>query len=588
MIHEVFSTLPTFKAISFKSGLNILLADKSRDATDLQTRNRAGKSSFVEIVHFLMGANATPQSIFRQPPLSDEMFGINFDLAGEQCVVTRSGRRPSRIRIDQASTEGWPVQPSVDKKSGDLGISNDNWKQVLGALMFDLPDPESQPMKFGPTFRMLFSYFVRRQSANAFADPFKQFGMQFLWDQQVAVSFLLGLDWTIPQEWQTVRQRENEIEELKRAAVQGTFGAVIGTVAELRTELAVVNAQVRRLRNSLDQFRVLPEYQRYEDEASEIAQEVGRLIDLNTVDLRLISEMRGSLAQESVPSLPDVEEVYRQAGIVLPELVVRRIDEVSDFHQSVIRNRQSYLNGEIANAQQRVSERQQKLQDLERRQSELMRVLNSHGALDQYTELRSELSRLEAGAEAIRLRYDAAERLEGTRTQLELERNQLLLRLQQDHREQEETLRQAIVTFQEISAALYEDAGYLTISESANGPRFEVVIHGSRSKGITSMQIFCFDMMLMRLCADRGIGPGFLVHDSHLFDGVDERQIAKALEIGATTATEFGFQYIVTMNSDAIPSPNVFDRGFSVNEHVLSTRLTDASEDGGLFGVRFG
>jgi hypothetical protein len=28
--------------------------------------------------------------------------------------------------------------------------------------------------------------------------------------------------------------------------------------------------------------------------------------------------------------------------------------------------------------------------------------------------------------------------------------------------------------------------------------------------------------------------------------------------------------------------------GFDLNDHVLPTRLTDATEDGGLFGIRFG
>ena len=100
------------------------------------------------------------------------------------------------------------------------------------------------------------------------------------------------------------------------------------------------------------------------------------------------------------------------------------------------------------------------------------------------------------------------------------------------------------------------------------------------------MQIFCFDMMLMRLCMKRKIGPGFLVHDSHLFDGVDGRQVAKALEVGARTAAELGFQYIVTMNSDdAFKETNA---NFDLQPYILPTRLTDATEDGGLFGIRFG
>ena len=103
--------------------------------------------------------------------------------------------------------------------------------------------------------------------------------------------------------------------------------------------------------------------------------------------------------------------------------------------------------------------------------------------------------------------------------------------------------------------------------------------------GISNMQIFCFDMMLMQICAERHIGPGFLVHDSHLFDGVDERQVGKALQLGERAARDLNFQYIVTMNSDAVPRELPDD--FDLNKYILPVRLTDETEDGGLFGVRF-
>jgi uncharacterized protein YydD (DUF2326 family) len=124
------------------------------------------------------------------------------------------------------------------------------------------------------------------------------------------------------------------------------------------------------------------------------------------------------------------------------------------------------------------------------------------------------------------------------------------------------------------------------VSESQSGPVFDVHIEGQRSKGITNMQIFCFDLMLMEISKKRGIGPGFLIHDSHLFDGVDERQVAKALQLGAERAQISGFQYIVTMNSDALPKEG-FKGNFSVRDHVVDTKLTDATETGGLFGLRF-
>ena len=109
---------------------------------------------------------------------------------------------------------------------------------------------------------------------------------------------------------------------------------------------------------------------------------------------------------------------------------------------------------------------------------------------------------------------------------------------------------------------------------------------GPSHKGIKNMQIFCFDMMLMRLCAERHRGPEFLIHDSHLFDGVDGRQDISALRRGAEISKELGFQYIVTMNEDNAFNETIDD--FDLNDHVFPTYLTDATDDGGLFGIRLG
>jgi len=89
----------------------------------------------------------------------------------------------------------------------------------------------------------------------------------------------------------------------------------------------------------------------------------------------------------------------------------------------------------------------------------------------------------------------------------------------------------------------------------------------------------------MLLSLKRGRSPGFLVHDSHLFDGVDERQVGKALWLGKALAEKHGFQDIVTMNTDDVPRE--VPAGFKVEDHALPVRLTDATEDGGLFGFRF-
>jgi uncharacterized protein YydD (DUF2326 family) len=241
---------------------------------------------------------------------------------------------------------------------------------------------------------------------------------------------------------------------------------------------------------------------------------------------------------------------------------------------------------EVESAELRITERDRRREQLDGRRRQLMGILRSGGALEHYARLQEEVGRAEAEAEGLRQRLATAERIESTKVELEIDRARLLKALQTDLHERQSVISEAILTFEELSSALYEKAGSLTISATPNGPTVDVRIDAQRSKGITNMQIFCFDLMLADLTTRRGIGPGFLIHDSHLFDGVDERQVAKALQLGADHAAAVGYQYIVTMNSDALPRDG-FRPGFDVDSFVNPTRLMDATDTGGLFGLRF-
>ena len=573
MIHNIFSTLPTFKNLrDLKPGLNVLLAQKTAGASTKQTRNRAGKTSLIELVHFLTGAEAGPGSIFREPEVLDYTFGLDFDLRDARTVVERSGSTKAKIFV---------TTPEAEK----VKYSATDWCSFLGEQMFGLSSLEAAGSK-PPSFRSLFAYFVRRQASGAFTTPEKQAAMQGTGDMQMALMFLLGLDWQIARDWQIVRDREKTLEELKKAAGTGAFGSIIGKAADLRTQLTLQEARLKKLHAETENFQVLPEYRQLETESAALTRQLNDLANANTIDFAAIRDLEGALASEIPPNLEDLQAVYQEAGVALPGLVTRRYEDVKSFHESVVRNRKDYLASELEAAKLRIDLRDAKKAQLDQRRGEIMGILRSHGALDQFLKLQGELGRLESEVESLRQRFEAAEQLEGTKNELEIERNRLTIRLRRDFAEQKERLAEAIVAFEETSQRLYASAGSMTVDETSNGPMFKFPMQGERSKGIKNMQIFCFDMMLMRLCKKRGVGPGFLIHDSHLFDGVDGRQVISALSLGAEIAEELGFQYIVTMNEDDAFKETI--AGFDLNDYVLPTRLTDATEDGGLFGIRFG
>ena len=573
MISRIFSSLTSFKELEFHSGLNVLIAQKEAGASDRQTRNRAGKTSLIEIVHFLTGARAERDSLFRTEALLNETFGMTFDLGGQVVTAERGAKPRSKIHVS-----------GNHFVAGESRITNSEWLKVLGEQMFALDVVQDHGGR-KPTFRSLFAYFVRRQLSGAFTTPEKQATKQQPVDYQVALMFLLGLDWKIASDWQQVRDREKTLAELRKAAGAGALGRVIGKASDLRTQLTVAEAGLSELKTQVESFRVLPRYQELEAEADEITHTLNTLANGNTIDAAVVRDLETALEAEEPPSLTDLEAIYAEAGIVLPDVAFKRYDEVRSFHESVIRNRRDYLTGELSAALQRMESRDRQRAKLDQRRAEIMEILQSHGALEHFSKLQGEQGRQEAQVESLRQRFEAAEQLEGTKNELEIERNRLTLRLRRDFSEQSHRLREAILAFERTSKDLYESAGSMTIGPTANGPEFSFPMQGSRSKGIRNMQIFCFDLMLMRLSAEHGLGSGFLIHDSHLFDGVDGRQVISALRVGAQTAEDLGFQYIVTMNEDDAFKETL--TGFDLKEYVLPVVLTDATEDGGLFGVRF-
>ena len=590
MIVSITSSLPTFKSVRFNEGLNVLLADTRPDATQRQTRNSAGKTSLVEIIHFLLGADCGTDSLFRTKALVDHTFEGEFVIAGKPIKVQRGGASPAKVYVVSGS-EGRPALPiKVEKETERHFVSNTHWKAYLGHAMFGMPaDPEGSAFdqSFTPSFRAMISYFARRRNSGALMHPEKNAEQQQRWDWQVNLSYLFGLDWQIPFEFNKVRTRERTLEELRKAAKGGALGDVVGTVAELRPQLAVAETKAQKLRGQLANFEVLDSYRELSRRAARAKADM-QAISRSAVSLEeTLEHLEEALAAEAAPEKSDLQKLYSAAGIELPGIALRRFEEVSRFYEFVVANRRAHLQNEINETRRALTDGENQLRTLDTERSGILKTLDGRGAFEDFIALQRELAQLEAEAATLGERYKAAVLLEGEATQLELDRVNLKQRLQADHQERKPALDKAILIVADAIAELYDDrAGGFVVDATDNGPEFKITIEGDRGGGISNMEVFCLDYALLQVVSDRYGGPGFLLHDSHLFDGVDERQVAIALRLGWQATAGRGRQYIVTMNSDIfdrLPLDDDIDR----DKVVLKTRLSDETETGGLFGFRF-
>lgn len=579
MLRRLGSDDHRFRTITFGPGLNILVAERDEDATDTDSRNGAGKSSMIELLHFLLGARNESKALWAHKAIRTRTFRLELDWPGraEPVRVSRSGADHARVGLAPDVTS--PAQAGLFDREALVPVRE--WQRVIERDLYHVPGEGSEV-----SGRTMLSFALRRVGSGGFLEPTKTFAQQSPHDAMVNLCYLFGLDVGLAARYRTLSSQEATRKKLVEAAKDPVWGKIVGRSAELRGEIGAVEQRVQELNRQVADFRVVPEYEDLQGRADELGERIRALRTADEIDRRNLQDMRQSITDVAEPDDRYLETAYRQLGVVLERDVRRRFDEVRDFHRTVVQNRERQLREEITQIEQRLAERAAEREGLGERQAQILRTLNSGGALDALTALQYALAREQAHLESLRHRFQAAQALEASRREIELNRLELEEAMVTDLEERTRFTDEASRLFNQYARRLYGEGRnpYLAFKPGKQRMRIEAHIEDDDSRGIHNMLIFCFDLTLAVIARRAGRGPDFLVHDSHLYDGVDERQVALALELAAEVTEAERLQYIVTMNTDDLSK--AVSAGFGADPYTIEPYLTD-QPDGGLFGFRF-
>lgn len=565
-----------FKPAVFHTGLNLVVADRTAESVQGDSRNGTGKSSLVRILRFLLGGQL-PDDL-RHPALSGHIFtaGLSLPATGtvsESVQVARGVSTPTRVLV-----QGWSETGSRQ----DIHV--DEWRSLLATHAFGLAGDSPKPSSGQLWGQLIRTYF---------SDPTKTYPNEAEWETGVRLGYLLGLSPQVLSKAGEVGRLEKQRKAVRAAVGEGALSHLSLDEAGLRSQLAAARHQRDRMRESLGAFRVDEQYAEHQRNADALSAEIRALNDEALAIERRATELRRAL-QSDVETASDgelerrVAQVYSEAQVVLPEAVARRFEEVSAFNASLLRNRRIHLEQEQRSVAERLDGLAGQRRQLDGQRQEVMRILASSVALDTFLEGQRSLAAMDATVAELERRLDSATSMGqlsnavriATAGAVEGVRGEILERSQQ--------LDSPISLFHELGAEIYNDRqAQLLVAPAPKGAlRVDPQIDGDASDGIRGVETFLLDMVSLVTALPLGRAPGLLVHDSHLFDAVDHRQVASCLSIGARLAAEAGFQYVVTMNSDFLASVES-EGGFNRSEYVVPLSLTDANEDGGLFGFRF-
>jgi uncharacterized protein YydD (DUF2326 family) len=579
MIRKVSSSLTTFKEVDLTANFNIILADRTKDSTKKDTRNGLGKSTFIDVIHFCLGGKVTSASSrLWHPMLSQYEFSLELELNGKIFSVTRRLDNPTFVTL-AGDVSDLPLPEDRGKKSARLSVSD--WTRFLGQYWLGVPVDTDR--KYAPSFRSVISYFIRSDK-DAFNDPFRHFRVQPSWDIQINNAFLLGMDWEDASDWQVLKDRKKSISALQEVIKGGVLGSVLGSRGQLEAERIRLVDLVHRTKEDLSKFRVLSQYRELEREADELSKQIKSLSDDNTVDSQALNMYKNSVREVVESSANRVQELYEQAKVAFPAAVKRELEEVEAFHTKVVENRKQFLLSETDRLSAEIARRKSELERKHDRQAEILALLNTHGALDQYSNLQQAHSEQVSRLRTIEAKLAAVKELEQEKAALKIGIATLEQRARANYETRLPERTKAVELFDANSQALYKAPGRLLIDIGDFGFSFGSEIDRKGSTGISNMEIFCYDLMLAERWAAKRPGSITLIHDSNLFADVDDRQVAAALELAAEKAAQMNFQYICTFNSDKLPQSE-FSKGFDIADFTRM-RLTDETDEGGLLGMR--
>lgn len=563
-----------FAPINFKPGFNAIVADRAEDATEQNSRNARGKSTLLLLINYALAGNLH-RSL---QPLAEDGWEITLTLEmfGGTVAATRALKngRKLKIRADEVAQE--IISPWLSEGS----ITLEDWKEVLGLALFHL-EPSDQEITGGISVRTLLSYVIRTETPN---DPLKVIAQQSATSSREHVAFMLGLDWKVIHELAGVSKGLEQLKAITAATAEGLV-TTLRPEEDLLLERAALKSEVEEWQQRISGFHILEDPNSLVRRANDLTATISQLRDAAVVDRRMRDLYVASLSdtEESTTNELLVEELFDAAGAVLADGFKRQMSDVREFHASLIANRRTFLRDEVEALDRRIATRAEKLARLDEQRDNVLQTLNAGGALDELSAMRTELGEVQSQMAALDLQINQARELLTRREELKLQQSAKRNEASHELANSREKLDRISDLFSQKMKRLYGRDAALTVSVDNNGYKFTIRAAGSGSSGVNRMMLFCFDLTMLEEGIVTEHHPDFLVHDSSVFDGVDPRQRAGALQFVQEMVESTGGQYICTINSSDIPDEVLEQDWFKTG--VVRTILD--TETGGLVGREF-
>ncbi|MDP8169714.1 DUF2326 domain-containing protein [Pasteurella skyensis] len=386
------------------------------------------------------------------------------------------------------------------------------------------------------SFRELFSRFFRTDK-DSYIDAVRQIAKEKTYQNNLINAYLLDLDLDYLKKKRELKIKSDRLKVLIKELKE--IQKNIDKEKEIEFE-----AKLKKIRKHLESFEIAEDFNDLKKEADILTDEIQKLrneIAFLNREIRNKENIINVNRQSSI-DVSKIEYMYREAEFFLGKNVLEHISSVQDFHETLFKNRRNKAIKDIDVLTNKINKLEKVEKEKDLRRSQIFKYLENKGALEEYHTLTKEKDNILSYLDEIQRNQKILLSFKKEQADIKIEINKFrrdLIELETILRDRIEFLQNA---FREISEEYYDDKpGYLDIEINNNFNTERLynitpIIKGDSSDGINEMKVFIYDMLIYKL------NPtliGLIGHDNRLFDMVDERQIAKALQYASNNLSQY-------------------------------------------------
>ncbi|MBK0091787.1 DUF2326 domain-containing protein [Erwinia sp. S59] len=542
---------------------------------DKKTINGIGKSSSLNLIHLLMGGKFDSKSKsdmkFKEFLEGYGSFHLKFEVNETPYILTRNFKEDETYINDQ----------EIKKTNLPKYLTN----LVLGA---------SAPKDI--SFKQAFNAFARRYESGYiyYSDALTQQGRPSNdYYQRLANLSLLGIDTELVAQKNVINE---QLSSLKKTQT------VLNEQKKLVSDDNVLDLQdsLDKLIRDRDAFIIAPNYDQFKAQADDLTSKLNEMRnDLYAIKKNRARKLRSinqSKSSDVDVDLQKVKSLYEQANFHFPQSVNKTLIDAQDFHKKLINSRISRMTLEIEQLTRNYDELNNELQLLEEKRDNILKDLNSVGALEEFNSIIDRIRSLEREIFDINKYDEMVSSLAKDKHRLELEK-QKVINLSIDYLEENnhklDTIEQQ---FRELVKRFYDNHGGSFKIKLADDAKYlfdiEVYVPRDKSQGINEVKIFCYDLLLFLLNREL---LGFVAHDGCIFSEMDIRQKATIFKVVLEFIREYGLQYYINISTDSLDqicsqtSQSILSaEDIAEIKGSIILELSDKDPKSWLFGQQFG